>query len=201
MNKNKILIASNNKNKIKEIKKILHFDDIDFITKSNLPDVEEDKDSFLGNAYKKAHVIAKKFNIVSMSDDSGIEVYSLNGEPGVYSARYAGKDQDDEKNNMKLLSKLKNKHDRRARFVAVIVISRPDGKYWVSRGICEGKIAKKPRGNNGFGYDPIFQPENFNRTTAELSPDEKNKISHRGKALRKLYKSIKKNKKEIFKKN
>ena len=184
-----------------EIKKILSYEDIDFITKSDIPDVDEDQDSFLGNAYKKAHEIAKKYNIVSMSDDSGIEVYSLNDEPGVYSARYAGQDQDDEKNNVKLLSKLKNKQDRRARFVAVIVISRPDGEYWVSRGVCEGKIVKNPRGINGFGYDPIFQPESFNRTTAELSPEEKNKISHRGKALRKLYKTIKKNKKEIFKIN
>ena len=120
-----------------------------------------------------------------LADDSGIAVDALNGEPGIYSARYAGEPCDDQKNNEKILSALEGKEDpeRGAAFVSVIACTLPNGKHFTVRGECKGKMLKAPQGESGFGYDPLFMPKGFDKTFAELSFDEKNGISHRGRAL------------------
>lgn len=192
----KLFLATKNKGKIKEIKEILH--DIkgiefhSFIDSHDIPDVEEDGDTFEANSIKKALEITKYLkDFYVMSDDSGLEVDALNKEPGVYSARYAGEHSDDEKNNEKLLKNIKGKKDRTGRYVAVVTIAKPDLTYYTFRGEIEGEIIDELRGNKGFGYDPMFYLKEYGKTFGELDGDIKNKISHRAVALEKFKKEIK----------
>lgn len=192
----KLFLATKNKGKIREIKDILK--DIkgiefhSFIDSHDIPDVEEDGDTFEHNSIKKAVEIAaylKDFYV--MSDDSGLEVDALGGEPGVYSARYAGEHSNDEKNNEKLLENIKDKTNRKARYVAVVTVAKPDLTYFTFRGEVEGEIIDELRGNKGFGYDPMFFYKEFGKTFGEIDEAEKNKISHRAVALDKFRKEIK----------
>lgn len=190
---NGLLIATTNKGKIKEISHILG-DSIKALSLNDVPglcelDVEENGKSFKENAFIKAMAYAQNSGFVSLADDSGLEVEALNGEPGVKSARYAGIGAGDDAIVNKLLMEMKNipSEKRRARFVCEICVSDPISKENIfSRGECAGHIAFEPKGKNGFGYDPVFIPEGYKETMAQLSPDLKNSISHRAKALRAL---------------
>ncbi len=191
------IIATNNPKKRVEIEKILTPLGIDAITAKeaglDLSDVEETGKTFEENAALKAEAAFQLSGIPAISDDSGLVVDILNGEPGIYSARYAGVDTTDEKNIQKLLTKLEHvpEKKRTARFVTAICCILPDGEKLFVRGQCEGKIGFKKQGAGGFGYDPIFLIGN-GRSFAELSIEEKNQISHRGNALRLLEKELKK---------
>ena len=185
----KLLIATTNKGKLKEIKKILAGLPYEFISLAdlkNFPDVAEDKKTFLGNSKKKAREVYDKFHIPVIADDSGLSVEQLNGRPGVYSARYAGENSTDRDNNKKLISELKGfTSPHKARFISAAVYY--DGDEYISAyGELTGKIILKPRGHNGFGYDPLFIPVGHKKTLAELSLEEKNRISHRAAAFSKL---------------
>jgi XTP/dITP diphosphohydrolase len=188
-----ILLATTNKGKLKDVKEILKDLDIDiicFLDFEDYPDVEETGKSFLENAELKAKAAFKKFGIASIGDDSGLESFQLNGEPGIYSARYAGDNSDDEKNNFKLISKLSDYPEpHKGRFVCAAVYY--DGeKYESAIGEIRGSIIKSPRGKNGFGYDPLFIPDGYDKTMAELPHEEKNKISHRLNAFKELKKFL-----------
>ncbi len=148
-----------------------------------IPDVEEDGDTFDDNAFKKASFTAKVLGLPALADDSGLEVEALEGAPGVRSARYAGPSATDQENNDKLLKEMKGKANRRAAFMCVISIAVPSGVALTYEARCEGLIAETPAGDNGFGYDPVFFYPPMNRTFAQLSAEEKNQVSHRGKAL------------------
>lgn len=188
----KIFLATSNKHKIDEIKSIFSdMKDIEILSIKDgikIPDVVEDKESFEENSVKKATEIANFLNIITIADDSGLCVDALNGEPGVYSARYSGTG-DDLENNKKLIKNLQGIENRKARFVSVITLAKPNGEVYSFRGEVEGEIIDIPRGNTGFGYDPHFFIKDFGKTLAEM-PDMKNKISHRAKALEKLKKSL-----------
>lgn len=197
----KLIIASNNSGKIKEIKRVLMDIDIDVVSLKDIGlniDVEEDGLTFEENAKKKSTEIYKELikrgenNFIIMSDDSGLEVEYLNGEPGVFSARYAGEHGNDKKNNEKLLLKLEgvDYKNRKARFVCQLAIISDKNEYRSVKGIVEGYILDKEKGEGGFGYDPLFFYEPLNKTFAELTMEEKNKISHRGSALKKARKII-----------
>ena len=193
----RLIIASNNKNKIREIKEILgdKFEEIVSMREAGIElDVKEDADSFIGNARKKAEETAKLCpQDAVLADDSGLCVDALNGAPGVYSARYAGEHGNDEKNNELLLKNLSDipMDKRTARFVSTVCCCFPDGRHMTVRGECEGKIAFEPAGEGGFGYDPLFLPDEFpGKTMAQLTAEEKDSISHRGKALRLLAKKL-----------
>ena len=175
----KIFLATANKHKINEISDI--FSGIENI---EIPEVIEDGKTFEDNSKKKAVEIAKFLNMITIADDSGLCVDALNGEPGVYSARYSGTG-DDLKNNEKLIENLKGVKNRKAKFVSVITLAKPNGETYSFRGEIEGTIIDIPKGNTGFGYDPYFYVEEYQKTLAEL-PELKNKISHRAKALEKL---------------
>jgi XTP/dITP diphosphohydrolase len=189
----KLLIATKNENKLKEIKEILdpkHFEIFSFHDIHDLPDIEEDGDTFEANALKKARVLGDYTKMLTLADDSGLMVDAINGEPGVYSSRYGGVEKDYDRNNTKLLEELKDisEENRTACFVCCIVLYSPLlRKHVTFRGECKGKIGYELSGMNGFGYDPLFIVPQFNRTFAELEAFEKNSISHRGKAL-KLFK-------------
>ena len=187
----KIVIASNNAGKIKEIQNILGNNKFEFLSLKEIvfyQDILEDQDSFEGNAYKKAESVARVVNDIVLADDSGLEVDILNGQPGVFSARFSGKNATDENNNEKLLKMMKDvpEEKRGAQFRCVIVIILPNGKSFKAEGICRGKITDKPNGNKGFGYDPIFIPVGYNKTFGQMEKDEKNRISHRFLALQRL---------------
>lgn len=187
----KLVVATKNKNKIKEIMDIMKNTGIKIVSLYDLGieiDVKEDGTTFEENAYKKAYEIMKITHMPTMADDSGLEVDALGGAPGVYSARFAGVHGDDRKNNEKLLILLKDVPNnlRKARFVCVIALVYPDGEKKFVRGEIEGTIARSPSGNSGFGYDPLFIVPEYNKTFAQLGSNIKNKISHRGKALRAL---------------
>ncbi len=185
----KIILASNNKNKIREVKAILEDLDVDIISMKESGvdmDIEETGSTFEENALIKAREVMKLTKCITMADDSGLEIDYLNKEPGIYSARFMGHDTPYDVKNKALIDRLQGVEgqDRSARFVAAIAVVFPDGKEIVTRGTMEGTIAYEPCGTNGFGYDPIlFLPE-YNKCSAELSSEEKNRISHRGKALR-----------------
>lgn len=187
-----IVAASKNQHKIDEMQAILKNFGMEIISRDDagVPDfeIDEDGETFEENSYKKAYEIMKLCGKTTISDDSGLMVEYLGGAPGVYSARFAGEDGNDEKNNEKLLSLLSNVpyKERRAKFVSVITMVFPDGESIVARGECHGHIIDAPAGENGFGYDPLFVPDGFQRTFAQLSSEEKNKISHRANALIKL---------------
>lgn len=190
MNK-EIFIATKNQGKISEFEAF--FKQKGFTVKSLLDlkediDVVEDGNTFEDNAIKKAETIGNLIGKPVLSDDSGLEVDALDGEPGIYSARYAGLEKSDEANNNKLLNELKDieEENRTARFVCSLAIYFPNGKTKTVRGTCEGVIAQKPQGEYGFGYDPLFYLPQLKKSMAQLKKNEKNEISHRANALRKL---------------
>lgn len=154
--------------------------------------IEEDGTTFEENSLIKARAISKLTGLPALADDSGLEVDYLNGEPGIYSARYLGRDTDYDYKNNYIINKLSDakEGERSARFVCVISLVLPDGREFVERGVVEGLIGYEQKGENGFGYDPIFYLPEYGKTSAELSPEEKNKISHRGKALSAMKKLI-----------
>ncbi len=187
----KILLATRNPGKVREIGAILGDLDINVVSLADFPDVPEvveDGTTFFENAYKKAKEVSEATGMMVLSDDSGLEVDALGGRPGVYSARYSGKEGDDAANNAKLLKELEGvpEEKRTARFKCVMVLYHPSGKWISAEGTCEGRIALKPAGSGGFGYDPIFYMEQYGKTMAELPPEEKNRISHRAEALKAL---------------
>lgn len=188
----KVFIATGNKKKIDEIKPLLKdFEVLSIADGINIPEVEENSDTFEGNSQKKALEIAKFLNMVAIADDSGLMVDALEGEPGVYSARYAGENANDSDNNKKLIQNLKGIGNRKAKFVSVISIAKPNGEVHSFRGEVEGIILDEARGNAGFGYDPYFYYVAYGKTFAELELSEKNAISHRARALSKMKKDIK----------
>lgn len=182
-----LIFATSNQNKVLEIQKILpkKFNIKSLKDLNYFEDVPENENTIEGNAIFKAKYIYEKFNINVFADDTGLEVEALNGEPGVHSARYAGTTRNSEKNIKKLLKNLKNIKNRNARFKTVIALII-DNKLHIFSGIIEGYILDSPKGNNGFGYDPIFCPNGFDKSFAELTLKEKNLISHRSLAMKKL---------------
>lgn len=187
-----IIIATKNKGKVREFEAILAplgYQVQSLLDYPNSVDVEETGETFEENAILKAEAVSEQFNILTIADDSGLAVDYLNGEPGVYSARYAGPEKDDTANIIKVLEKLKNvqsKEERTASFICALAVSIPGQKTQTVIGECEGYIAKEPSGDGGFGYDPIFTVKNSTKTMAELSKEEKNQISHRAEALKKI---------------
>ncbi len=189
----RLLLGTKNPNKIREIKEICAgVSNIELLTFSECPfsDVLEDGKTFTENARKKAHQICSQTALPVLAEDSGLEVYALGGAPGVHSARFAGEHKDDQANIKKLLESLKDNTDRRARFRCVTVLAFPDGTELLSEGVLEGEIAYAPRGSEGFGYDPIFIPEGYTQTLAELGPRIKNALSHRRRALEGLLRQL-----------
>ncbi|MBN6203448.1 XTP/dITP diphosphatase [Staphylococcus saprophyticus] len=182
-----IVIASTNKGKINDFKVI--FTDFNVIGIAEIIedfDVEETGDTFEANAKLKSEAAAKALNKRVIADDSGLEVFALDGEPGVYSARYAGTDKDDDANIDKLLTQLGDETDRSAQFVCVISMSTPGEETVQFKGTVQGEITLSKIGEHGFGYDPIFYLDDKNKTMAQLSAEEKSEVSHRGKAIEKL---------------
>ncbi len=193
--KEKCILATKNQGKIREFHELfkdLGIESLSLLDVENPPSVVEDGSTFFENAFKKAKTISEHFGIIAISDDSGLEVDALNGRPGIYSARYAGENATDEDNNKKLLNELKgvDLKDRTARFKCVMVAYRPDGKWVKAEGTLEGLISIEPRGDQGFGYDPVFLLPELGKTLAEIAIEEKNKISHRAKALRALHEKL-----------
>lgn len=184
-----LVLATRNKGKTEEIRALLsgfpvqlkNLDDF-----GPIPEVIEDGETFDDNAYKKASFTARVLGFPAIADDSGLVVEALNGEPGVYSARYAGEDADDAANNAKLLDQMAGVEDRRAAFECVISIAMPTGPALTYEGRCEGVIAQAPSGEGGFGYDPLFYCPDKGKTFAELTLEEKGEISHRGRALKEV---------------
>uniref|UniRef100_UPI00404819C1 non-canonical purine NTP diphosphatase n=1 Tax=Roseivirga sp. TaxID=1964215 RepID=UPI00404819C1 len=188
----KICFATNNQNKLKEISEILgdQFELLSLESIGCFEELEETKDTLEGNSLQKAEYVHSKFNIPVFADDTGLEVNSLNGAPGVYSARYAGPKRDSHKNMQKLLTALEDKTDRSARFRTVITYME-NGQSFQFEGIVEGEIVKNMEGKGGFGYDPIFTPKGYDQTFGELSSEIKNQISHRKRAFDKLINFLK----------
>ena len=187
----KIILASNNKGKIAEVKEILKDMNVEVISMKEAGldvDIEENGITFEENALIKAEAIMKMTGEITIADDSGLEVDYLNKEPGIYSARYMGHDTSYDIKNNAIIQRLDGVKgtDRSARFVCAMAVVFPDGKNIIARGTMEGLIADKPMGETGFGYDPIMYLPEYQKTSAQLSSEEKNKISHRGKALEKL---------------
>lgn len=193
----KVVLASKNKHKLVEISKITEQFDIELILQSELGidlDVEETGTTFEENSFLKAEAVMKATGLPALADDSGIAVDALNGEPGVYSARYGFDESLDDWGRLLLL--LKNTEDvpdgqRQAQFVCVITLVMPDGKTVQARGEIHGQLLREPRGDNGFGYDPIFYYPPMGMTTAQMSAEEKNQVSHRANALRVFYEKLK----------
>ena len=188
-----ILIATNNLGKVKEIKDILNSSEIKILTMKDFPDlpkVEEDGKNYQENAFKKAGKISEYTGKICLADDSGLEIDYLKGEPGIYSSRWGNSD---EERINKVLKLLKNVpiNKRNAKFICSAVLVFPDGKRYMVKEECKGSITFKPKGTHGFGYDPIFLVPEYNKTFAELGDEIKNRISHRGKAMRKMAEIIK----------
>lgn len=184
---NNIIFATNNQNKVEEVRSVLGelFNIITLKEAGINIDIPEPHDTLEANATEKSKTIFEITNQNCFSEDTGLEVESLNGEPGVKSARYAGEDRSFDDNIEKLLTKLQSKDNRSARFRTVISLVL-DGKEYFFEGICEGRIINERKGNNGFGYDPVFVPDGSDKTFAEMNMAEKNKFSHRKKAMEKL---------------
>ncbi len=187
----RIIFATGNAGKMREIREIMADMPVEVVSMKEagiLADIEENGTTFVENAKIKATEIAKQTKDIVLADDSGLEVDYLNKEPGVYSARYLGEDTPYEVKNQAILDRLSGvpKEKRTARFVCAIAAALPDGKVLTTQATIEGYIGEKPAGENGFGYDPIFMVEEYQCSTAELSEEQKNEISHRGKALRKM---------------
>ncbi|MDH5184526.1 MAG: XTP/dITP diphosphatase [Gammaproteobacteria bacterium] len=196
----KVILASGNPGKVREIGEMLKALGIEVVPQSefHVPEAEETGTTFVENAIIKARNAAQHTGLPAIADDSGIEVDALNGAPGVYSARYSGPNADDETNNRKMLDELKDvaEQDRTARYQAVLVYMSHAGDPTplISQGSWEGRILDTPRGVNGFGYDPIFYVPEHDCSSAELSPKDKNTLSHRGKALHQLVALLQKEK-------
>ena len=193
----KVVLASKNKHKLVEISKITEKFDMELVLQSELGvdiDVEETGTTFEENSFLKAEAVMKATGLPALADDSGIAVDALNGEPGIYSARYGFDDSLDDWGRLELL--LKNTEhvpdgQRQAQFVCVITMVTPDGRTIQARGEIHGELTRAPKGENGFGYDPIFYYPPLGMTTAELSPEVKNSVSHRGNALKIFYEKLK----------
>lgn len=182
-----LVLATNNPHKVEEIRNILG-SSLSIKTLNELgffEDIPEDSPTLQGNASQKSHFLFDKFGCNCFADDTGLEVEALDGAPGIYSARYAGEAKDPEANMRKLLKELEGKESRKARFRTVISLIW-EGQEYFFEGIVEGVILTKKRGEEGFGYDPIFQPDGYDRSFAQLTMQEKNEISHRGRAVQKL---------------
>lgn len=183
----KLVFATNNLNKLAEVQKMLP-KNIELLSLKDIncfDEVDETATTLEGNAKLKANHITQNFGFNCFADDTGLEVDALNGEPGVYSARYAGEPANAENNMQKLLQALTNKEQRSAQFRTAICLNI-DGKQFIFDGVCKGEILKNKQGEKGFGYDPIFKPEGYAVSFAEMSPSQKNEISHRGLAIKKL---------------
>lgn len=190
----KLIIASNNAHKLTEMKSILapFFDDVQSMREAGIEhETVEDGETFMENAVKKARELAEISGCCAIADDSGLCVDALGGAPGVYSARYSGVHGDDKANNAKLLRELDGVEDRGAHYTCAIALVWPDGRLLTAEDYLYGEIAHDERGSNGFGYDPLFLLPEQGLRTAEISPEEKNRISHRGKALRQLVEKLK----------
>lgn len=182
-----IVFATNNKNKLREIREIMS-DLYEVLSLDDIgchEEIVEDAETIEGNAKIKADFVTNKYHVDCFADDTGLEVEALNGAPGVYSARYAGEHCSYQDNVNKMLNAMKGKTNRKAAFRTVIALNL-DGKSYTFEGRCDGQIVESQRGTDGFGYDPIFMPDGFNQTFAEMSHEEKNAISHRGRATKKL---------------
>ena len=189
------MVATKNLGKVREIRKALKGFELRIYTLSDFPDVpeiREDGKSFTENALKKGRFYSKYFRKLAIADDSGLEVDALGGLPGIHSARYAGKGASNRENNRKLLKEMEGIRllKRGAKFRCVIAMVSPDGREAIAEGTCKGRIGFKEVGKKGFGYDPLFILPQYGKTMAQLSIEEKNRISHRGKALRKLRRII-----------
>jgi XTP/dITP diphosphohydrolase len=183
----KLVFATNNLNKLKEVQEILS-NSIEILSLKDIncfKEVEETETTLEGNAKLKAAYITTNFEYNCFADDTGLEVVSLDGKPGVYSARFAGEPANSENNMQKLLSELKDKKNRKAQFRTAICLNL-DGKQFLFEGVCKGEILKEKQGEKGFGYDPIFKPEGYSDSFATMNSDIKNAISHRGIAIQKL---------------
>jgi len=181
-----LVIATRNRHKLEEIRAIFRFPNLTLLSSfdfPHVPDVEETGGTFNENAILKAQALASATGYWAMGDDSGLEVEALNGAPGVYSARFAGEPVDYAANNRKLLQVLKDVSNRRARFRTVLALASPDGQVYTVEGRCDGSIMTELRGAAGFGYDPLFRPDGESRTFAEMPSEQKNRISHRARAL------------------
>lgn len=186
------LLASNNAGKLREFREIFTEDTILSLKDVSLEiEVEEDGTTFEENAIKKASEIAKLTGMTAIADDSGLCVDAMGGAPGVYSARYAGEDATDRQRIKKLLEEMKDKENRKAKFVSVVALCTPQGKTVTALGECEGEILHEALGEGGFGYDPVFYVQEFDKTFGQLTGEEKNSISHRGRAIRALKEKLK----------
>ena len=190
-----IVLATKNKGKVRELENLLADLDIHIIPMSDFPqigEIEESGETFEENALIKAREVARMTGHMAMADDSGLAVHALDGRPGVYSARFAGPGAGDEANNRKLLEELKGVPigKRSAAFICFMAVADPSGKSITASGSCEGIIKEIPSGDGGFGYDPLFYVENYGCTMAELAPQIKNRISHRGRAVAELKKGL-----------
>jgi XTP/dITP diphosphohydrolase len=189
----KIILATHNRGKVKEISALLSDADVLVESLREFPEFhlsEEIGSTYLENARAKANEVANYTKCWSLADDSGLEVEALWGKPGVHSARFAGKSASNEDNIQKLLKEIENKKNRKATFRCVLVLAHPDGREMIAEGELEGWISEKPRGNHGFGYDPIFLLTPDGPALAEISEEKKNRVSHRGRALKKLRKIL-----------
>ena len=183
----KLVFATNNLNKLKEVQEMLS-NSIEILSLKDIncfDDVDETETTLEGNAKLKADYITNNFGYNCFADDTGLEVASLGGKPGVYSARFAGEPANSENNMQKLLTNLEPKENRKAQFRTAVCLNL-DGKQFLFEGICKGEILKEKQGKEGFGYDPIFKPEGFSESFAKMNSEKKNKISHRGIAIQKL---------------
>ena len=183
---NEIVLASRNPNKIHELRELLSLPDLRVLSTADFPELEEvDEDALTleGNALKKAHYVAMVTGLPSLADDTGLEVSALNGAPGVYSARYAGEQASYDDNVEKLLSEMEDIEQRNAQFRTVVAFVDAD-KQWTFEGVCTGQISRYRKGVKGFGYDPIFVPDGFEQSFAEMGSKQKNSISHRGLAMK-----------------
>ena len=183
-----MIIATKNKGKVREIKHVLKSLKLRVLSLLDLPKnpgIKENGRTFQDNAVKKASIIAGKLGALTLADDSGLQVRSLNGRPGIRSARYAGPNPTSKKLCIKLLREMKKNKDRSARFVCAVAICGPGKRLKIIQGICKGMIIDRMLGSHGFGYDPVFMPEGYRKTFAQMPLKLKNKISHRGRALRK----------------
>jgi len=181
-----LIFATNNQNKLAEVQKMVSNIEIKTLAAINCTeDIPETAPTIAGNAKQKADYVTQNYQVNCFADDTGLEIEALNGEPGVYSARYAGADNNADANMNLVLKNLQPHNNKKARFVTVIALNL-NGKQHLFEGVCNGKIISEKRGEKGFGYDPIFVPDGFTTTFAEMTQAEKASVSHRGKAVRKL---------------